>query len=358
MRWFQQADLKAKLLAALLAVAAAVTVTITVFDDDEDGKPDRVTVTIQGKTATVPIDADQQRDATDLKAESDPALKPGQAEGGADIAIHEDTRDEIVPGVDAQDVEQAQEPAKGLKRPQQLGGAQNYSCPNAYVRNQSGLNGRRSGAALHFTVSVPGSLLAIRGLFDRLSFGASSNNGIELTGRCQTWVPWNRKAWAQGAFNSAYISTEIITFDRTRAQWLAAPIIKRGILASLVADQLKYSGSRPRLVNPVGCTPLAGYTDHERLECGNTHWDVGKRFPWDVFGQQVQRAYYGGNPVKPAPRPIAARWHSRCKRLNATRAKIKAGEHVSTAERLKARELRAVLVKGGYRCSGSRAVRK
>lgn len=220
---------------------------------------------------------------------------PSLANSGPDI--HEDTRDETPPGITRREADDALIEAPGIQDPRPPVGAQNYHCTPHYVVNQSPLSGARSGVALHFTVSPPGSLQAIWRLFNTPSFGASSNYGIELDGECEIWVAITRKGWAQGAFNSAYISIEIVTNDLSRAQWLAAEIIRDGILASLVADLLRQVGAPPRLVDPVGCSPLAGVTDHNRLECGNTHWDVGNNFPWDVFMRQVRAAYTGLDPV-------------------------------------------------------------
>lgn len=284
------------IVAVLGVLLGLVGVTIAVTDEDQNGVPDKVVVE---KLPGVVPDADQQVDAGDL---AEAGARPGAADPELALEnvgpeIHEDARDETPPGVTQQESADAQVEAPGVGEPLPLGGAQNYRCTPNYVVNQSALSGARSGVALHFTVSSPGSINAIRGMFNTPSFGASSNYGIELDGECQQWVPDNRKAWCQGAFNSAYNCIEIVTNDLTRAQWLAAPIIRDGILASLVADLLRGIGAPPRHVDPVGCSPLAGVTDHNALECGNTHWDVGPGFPWPEFMAQVKRAYSGGSPV-------------------------------------------------------------
>jgi hypothetical protein len=287
----------------------------------------------------VPSDPDQQLEPVEQKQADT------KREG---VGIHEDSRDELPPGVTPEEVERGQDYAEleaetRLGEPQEPAGAQAYSCPARPVINQSALSGRRLGVALHFTVSQPGSLDAIRGLFNRRSFGASSNYGFELFNlRCQQWVPDNRKAWCQGAANSAYNCIEIITNDRSRASWLGSPAINRGILAALVADLLKRHGAPPNLVDPVGCNWKAGVTDHDRLECGNTHWDVGKNFPWDVFMAQVRRAYFGLSP-----RPLPVRYGLRCRqyrhleRKRQSRLDRKISPTLSDAERVTFRKLRA-----------------
>ncbi len=253
---------------------------------------DTSSLTLPGKGAdpdlTIPVDPDNQQDSDDVK----------EAPTERSVDLHEDARDETPPGVPLQKIEDGQEKAEDLAEELPAGeepaGAQLHSCPSRPVANQSSLSGPRLGTALHFTVSRPGSINAIRGLFNTPSFGASSNYGIELTGECQRWVPENRKAWAQGAFNSNYVSIEIITNDLSRAQWLASPLIKRGILASLVRDINSRSGAPRRRVDPVGCTPVPGIVDHDALECGNTHWDVGPGFPWQEFIRQVR---FGARPA-------------------------------------------------------------
>lgn len=296
--WAEGSDWRRFLPVALTLIFASGAISVAVFDDDGDGKPDRVNVERKfkevdppGPTPPLTVDTDnqlqpdEQREAEESEARSTASDEP--------VDLHEDMRDETPPGVTAEQVKDGLEATealadKTLTDPQPPAGAQAWSCPNHLVRNRSALNGPRVGTALHFTVSDPGSLNAIRGLFDTSSFGASSNFGIELAGRCETWVPRSEKAWAQGAANSAYFSIEIVTKDRSRESWLAAPIIKNGILAALVRDLNRSIGAPLKLVDPVGCTWKPGIVDHDRLECGNTHWDVGLNFPWDVFIKQVQ----------------------------------------------------------------------
>lgn len=210
------------------------------------------------------------------------------------LEIHEDAKDETPPGITRQEVEAGDQRSAELAEdelvaPREPAGAQTVNCSSHPVVNQSTLSARRVGVALHFTVSPFGSLPGVERLFNTPSFAASSNYGFDpVSLECRRWVPEDRKAWAQGAFNSAYVSIEIATFDLTRAQWLATPMFKTGRLAALVREISLRVGSPLRLVNPEGCIALAGITDHSRLECGNTHWDVGPGFPWDVFMKQVR----------------------------------------------------------------------
>lgn len=201
-----------------------------------------------------------------------------------------DLRDPTPPGITAQEADDALVTPNGLVAPQPPAGAQSYRCDRDLVRNYSDRSPgtRVSQFVLHFTVSDPGSIDAIRALFNNPASQVSSHLGLELDGECQQWVPFSKKAWTEGAFNSVSESVEIVTRDLTRKQWLAAPILKNGILAQIVRDRARARGIPLRLVDPEGCTPKAGITDHDRLECGNNHVDVGKNFPWDVFLKQLQ----------------------------------------------------------------------
>lgn len=354
----------AALVAALVALIGVVTVGLT-LDTDEHGKP-RVSVTVTiGKTVTpggIVADRDNELDAGERdEAQTGTSLGPpgtvvqGPAVDTLTPDVHEDSRDESPgkPGIENPPAA-ALKTAPGVGKPQPVGGAQPYSCRPHFVRNYSDrvAGVRVSMFVLHFTVSAPGSLDAIRGLFNTPSFGASSTFGIELAGRCEQWVPFAKKPWTNGAANSASETVEVVTFDRTRAQWLASPIIRDGTLAALVADRLKARGLPPKLVDPVGCSWKAGYTDHARLECGNTHYDMGANFPWDVFGTQVRRAYNGVGVISKSAR-------DKCTRLNRNRRHtadyhkrygLKPVPSQSAAKRRESDELRVSLKRGRYVC--------
>jgi N-acetyl-anhydromuramyl-L-alanine amidase AmpD len=313
----------------LLLIGAGVTVSIVT----DDGGHHRVVVerhfvTIQQPPSTpsspspAPVVAD-----TDHQFERDEQAEAAKSK--ADLAgnpdVHEDAVDETPPGVSPDAIAtgrkfEAHQAATQLSTPAQPVGAQNYSCRAHPVANQSGLNGKRVGVALHFTVG--GTIESVWQLFNRPSFGASSNYGISLTGRCEQWVPDSRKAWAQLTANSAYISIEITTNDLSRA--------------------LRAIGAPAKLVDPTGCNWLAGVTDHNRLECGNSHWDVGEHFPWDVFMRQVR----AGSATTPLTTPQkhacdllnyhrrrahqVGRWYpSRSRRANELKRQIPTGRCLS-----------------------------
>jgi hypothetical protein len=332
------------LLATLLTLAAGggAVVAIAVRDDDQGGRPDHSSV-------RVVIPAPPGGHAQIVTVDPDQSLSPAeqQADAHAGVAdLHEDMRDESPgkPGLSNPPAATKTIP-KDIGPPVDLGGAQIYSCPDRYVRNYSARTQKAVMFVLHYTVSVPGSFDAIRRLFDTSSFAASSDFLMELAGRCGRLVPPNGKAWTQLSFNGPSRSVEIVSYDMTRGQWLNAPIVKKGILAQLVADNLKQMGAPPRFVDPVGCTPQGGFTDHEHLECGNNHTDVGKHFPWDVFKQQVTRAYYGGDPVKPAAPPVTPHALAECKQRNRYRRELAAGQDIGKGGRARLGRLERALAK-------------
>ena len=331
----------------LTIVIAAITgsgVAVVVSDDDP-GTPDNTVISLpfpkpKADELLLPAPGGGQ-----IVADQDQQLQPdeqrAQDEKAAGVAIHEDAKDETPPGVAPQEIEADQELAAQraedeLKPGRPVGGAGAVACQNRPVVNQSALSSRRFGVAMHFTVSPFGSINTIRGLFNTPSFGASSNYGFELVSlECQRWVPENRKAWAQGAFNSAYVSIEIVTNDLSRSQWLATPAFKSGRLAQLVREISIRNGTPLKLVDPSGCAPLAGITDHDRLECGNSHWDVGAGFPWDAFMRQVRRGVAQPTLTQKERRVVArvrkpnGGGHSRrywCNRLQSARRAITRGQ--------------------------------
>src|SRR5688572_19596364 len=260
-------------------------------EDAEQQPTETVTkVIIPGPTADPIVDPDGEQTST--------ARPPGPDS-------HEDARDETPGDLTQEEANQVLEPIPGLGPPPpeapQLRGAALFNCPFQPVQNFSSRGGARvSQITVHFTVSDPGTLDAIQNLFNTPSFQASSHIGMEPSGRCEQWVKYSDKAWTQGAFNPVAESVEIICCRTsvTREWWLNRPIIKDGILASWIATRLKANGLPPRLVNPEGCTSVAGWTDHFRLECGNTHTDVEPNFPYGKVQKQVEALYKTGSLTK------------------------------------------------------------
>jgi len=212
-------------------------------------------------------------------------------EGDEPIASHEDQVDEQPARAPPAAAVKVATAANAIDLyPQPVAGAQNYSCKWKPVVNFSNRTAQNVQFVVHETVSRPGTINAIWRLFNTPSFGASSHYIMEVSGKCLQIVALGKKSWTQGPFNSASTSVEIVApSGSTRAWWMKQPIIKRGILASLIRDNLKRMGSPLRWVDPVGCNPKAGWTDHEHLECGNNHCDVTgcDEFPREVVQAQI-----------------------------------------------------------------------
>lgn len=294
----------AVVIAALIPLVGALAALGVDFSADDKTQVVQQQVPIP---AGVQPDADQQKEPDEQVVsgarpveQGSPLASPNLANAG--IEIEEDMVDETPPGISQEEALEAHvTPPNPLPEGQEYkplpqGGANEFTCRQNYVRNYSprSTGVRVSMFVLHITVSSPGSLRAIWNLFNTPAFGASSTYLLELNKQCEQIVPWASKPWTQGAFNSSSESVEIVTNLLTRNEWLASPIIRDAMLAKLVVSRLKARGLPARLVDPVGCTPQAGYTDHERLECGNNHVDVGTGFPWDKFKVQVTQIYEHG----------------------------------------------------------------
>lgn len=152
-----------------------------------------------------------------------------------------------------------------------------------WVVNKSSRNGARPAElTAHLTVSRNvagwGDVNAIAAWFNNPRAQASSNYIIDAEGHCRYIVNEAYKAWTQGFQNPWTISIEFIHFSTTSTteKWTQAQL-KKGAL--VFHDAHKRWGIPIRLVNPSGCGVPAGVTDHDRLECGNEHVDVGTQQP-------------------------------------------------------------------------------
>jgi N-acetylmuramoyl-L-alanine amidase len=288
----------------LLTVAtffAGGAFTLELADDDGDGAIDGGTISYRpAKPKPTPVPGVQavQPDANNEQSVQEQAKGENATTDAPQVgpAAHEDLRDESPPGVPVESVKAGLTDldAEGKTGPRPVGGAQNYRCTYKPVGNQSSRNGQKPLlAVLHYTVSRnrPGTsdVYAIRNLFNSLAFGASSTYVIDFEGNCLKLMPESAKPWTQGNFNGRSISVEIIAYgDETAKQWQASRLIKNGVLASLWRDVMRRNGLPLRLVNPVGCgVQRAGWTDHNRLECGNDHHDVTPNFPYLLFQRQL-----------------------------------------------------------------------
>lgn len=193
-------------------------------------------------------------------------------------------------------------------RPRPTGGAQNYSFRTAYSGTPRGTGGQRLQVVIHCTVSSNregwGDVYGVKGYLDRV--GLSATWIADFEAHFLKTMTGGHYAFTQGpGFNRYSLSLEIVSScAETREQWLRSPLIRSGALASWLADRCREIGVPCRRVDPAGCTPQRGYTDHAALECGNDHTDISSRcrnggnpprdfgappcaFPWDVLARQV-----------------------------------------------------------------------
>lgn len=268
-----------RLAAVIAAILAVIGGTVLVIDPDGAGPAPAHTVTVP-RTITLTTTAPQgdlQGPASELR-DSTPAGVPQAAlDAGADQATA------IAKQLDLPPADQ----------PIPQGGAQLNPCRTSYQTNRASYGAqkvRSYGTVLHYTVgaNVPGwaDVEGAKAYLNRV--GLSASDIMDFEGKCLHTVPYTFNAYTQGAFNQYYDSLEIIaTGKETRAQWLAAPIFRDHILANYLTDRLKSRGVPLKFVDPVGCAPRAGYTDHDHLECGNDHVDVSPSFPFDVLAAQL-----------------------------------------------------------------------
>lgn len=310
-------------ISAILAIllSAYFGFGLVVEDANDDGQPDHITITVP-ESAPVQVDSDQLLEP-DESREASVGTSSLPAPEVKTPDVHEDMRDETPAGVSAEDVETITGGhTAGLRAPQPVGGPERLSCRWHPVQNRSSRNGAKVKLfVLHYTVSKPGTLDVIWRLFNTPSFAASSHDLLEPSGRCEHIVAWGKKAWTQGAFNPVSESVEIMAMGtESRAWWLAQPIFKQSLLAGRVVDRLRANGLPLRRVDPSGCAvQRAGWTDHNALECGNSHHDVMPNFPYDVLAAQIRQIANPGPDLS----PLTAGERAYAKRLLYARGKVR-----------------------------------
>lgn len=276
----------AKILSTVLAILVLVFGTLQAEDGSiPKSNPDPI-VKIEPAptpTASPPVG--------DLQVEPENPSKPGDAEE----TLRDETPDEVDPEV-LEDAKKQNEQIGGTElNPQPVGGAQNYRVRKDFkCHAYSSRNGQRpTEFVLHFTVSPNrpgwGDVLGIRDYFCRTKIASATYIG-DFEGHFLQQVPESEKPWTQGAANPTSISIEIIaTGLETRQEWLDSKLFKKGLLAELMRDSMRRNGIKIVRVDPRGCIFPVGYTDHNALECGNDHTDVGLNFPWDTLKKQLAR---------------------------------------------------------------------
>lgn len=294
------------LIGLLLSLIAGVGIGISV-DSGDGGKTRTIHITLPAKTPPP---------AGDLQAAPPPSTDPATIKPS-----ESDLRDQTPPDVPhavlqagKEKTDQLGTDAKVSDTAKPVGGAQNYSVTkdfSGHVYSDFFSNIAPTEFCLHYTVSPNitgwGDIRGVQGFFKR-TMAASSTYIVDFEGHILQMVPLTHKAWTQGTFNPyCRASVEIIaTGSETRAQWLNSTLIKGHILSSLMHDVMKSYNLPLRFVDPVGCVAPAGYTDHDHIECGNDHTDVGHQFPFDELKRQLGESF--------TPKPISTRTKVVCRR--------------------------------------------
>jgi hypothetical protein len=266
-------DWRTVLIAVSALIAGGFFVQV-VTDQSDDGAGH--------KTTTVKVSVGKAAPAGDLAG-----AKPDPGEATAMLPSQSDLRDETPPGVPNAQLKTGEQKTDKLgsslpTEPQAVGGAENYSVKQdfaGHVYSDFIAGVTPTEACIHYTVSPNlvgwGDVLGTQAYFIHTRVG-SSTFIADFEGHVLQMVPLSKKAWTQGSFNpKCRFSIEIIaTGKETRAQWLASPLFRRRILASLMRDNMRKYGIPLKFVDPQGCTAPPGWTDHDHIECGNEHTDV------------------------------------------------------------------------------------
>lgn len=263
------------IVAAVLLLIGGMTIVLT--DSDEDGKPEKTTITFKVDTLDASPDAD--------KTVTVPEVAVEQAEEG--ITAKEDhtgARDETPEGVpEAQleaNVEAIQENRATTEALPTAGASGGFpGCATSFVRNQSSRRGvRPTVQVLHYTVSPnrPGrsDVNGITAYFNRSSSQASSNFVIDAEGNCNYIVPIEAKAWTQGGGNPWAVSYEIIATGR-ESSYLGAKGYSK--LRSVMQEVSRRTKIPMRTGRISGCSPSrSGIVQHANGgSCWGGHHDIG-----------------------------------------------------------------------------------
>jgi hypothetical protein len=294
---------------------------------------------------TVVVTSDDGRVIVNIPPRAAPQTTP-QGDLNAPLPL----KDETPPGIDQSKHAQIQDRSKQiaddqLVTPRKPAGAQTWSCKQDFGGHLwSQRRVKPTEWVVHYTAG-PGTAASTVAYFKRTR-AASSTFVVEPDGTCIQMMPVLTAApWTQLAANQTSISVEIVTtgYNISRAQWLAMPIFSQGILAAMMRDNMRLAGIPLRHVDPIGCSFIVGWTDHNALECGNNHTDVLANFPYDVLQRQLVDS--AAVPLKPSARAVrSCRGVVRYWRLRA------GGKQPSAAATALYQRRRQVLEKHGYKC--------
>lgn len=259
-----------RVIAIVLAVVAAFGVTIAVTDDDGDGRPERIEITVNA----------QQGDGLPAKELTVPEAAVDEARAELDHADLDAAPEAAQPPTDVQ-LERAADVQADVKALPEAGAVQGFAgCATRILpTNFSSRNGARATwQVMHYTVSPnrPGwsDVNAIIALFSNPGRQASSNFVIDAEGNCAYIVPIEAKAWTQAGGNPWSVSYEVIATGSEAAYLGDAGWAK---LTSVVHQVAKRTGiPLSRGATSSSCTPVrSGIVQHKDFGlCGGGHVDI------------------------------------------------------------------------------------
>lgn len=285
-----------RLIAAFIALIVAVGITVAIVDDNGDGRPDRLTVTLGG------------HDDAPAGVPAGPAeltLDEGGVDSLADVrdsdaAGHEGLDDETPAGVPAAELEAAARQQERLAESNTLpdltplAAPFQAGCATRLVGNYSSRNGVRPRVIVaHYTVSRnrPGAddVDAIAAYFNSPSSQASSHYVIDADGNCRYLVRETSKAWTVAAGNPVSLNVEHIAYGDEPDLANAGGYAKSGRVYAAMARRWDIPLQRGAVSNCVVTRP--GIVQHYDFGlCGGGHHDVT---PFDV-GKLVTAARIAG----------------------------------------------------------------
>lgn len=335
---------RARLVAALAALAAAVTITIVITDDTGP--------TGHHRAVTIHVGTDSDRANGADATITVPAAAITQAEG-SDVAHHDGLKSEDPAGLTQAQANALQDAQDQAARNDQLpivtpdAAPSQRGCRSQFISSYSS----RRGVAprlfvLHYTVSPNrlgwSDVDSIVALFARSSFQASSNYVLDGEGHCAYIVRESDKAWTQAAANPFSISVEVINTG-SEPQYIAPAGLKR--LAVIIHDAAARWDIPIRQGAVAGCVPTrAGIVTHQMLGlCGGGHHDIS---PY-ALGAVIAAARAVG-----APKPISAHTKVVCRKYAwfGPPGPASAAKH-SAEQRRRHGERRRYLVRNHIACS-------
>lgn len=274
-----------KVIAALIALVAAATagaVVVSIVDEDENGRPDRVTITLGGHD-DVPAGLPAGPETLELAPQAVADLEDVKDNQADDHAGLDDERPATLPAGAAEalpDYLELNAERNDLPDLSPLAAPEQAGCVTRLVANFSSRYGVRPRQIwAHYTVSRNRNgwddVNAIVGYFNNRASSASSNYVIDAEGNCAYIVRETDKAWTQAAANPYAVSIEHIAYGDEAHLYGPGGRAKTGKVYDAIARRWDIPLTRGG-VNTATCVPTAaGIVQHaDGGGCAGGHHDV------------------------------------------------------------------------------------